>query len=69
MAIISVPPVDPVEDKTWAIPTPTRVPPIKTLVKISFTNGLAGIGIISNKIVWTATVKIVLAQKLLLTFE
>ncbi len=69
MPIISVPPVEPVADNILAIPTPTKVPPISTLVKVSATHGFAGIGIISNNIVCRAIVIKVLAQKLLLTCE
>lgn len=64
--IISVPPVDPVADKIWAIPIPTSVPAINTLVNKSGTNGALGMGMISNRMVCTPTAKIVLAQKLLL---
>ena len=67
--IISVPPVDPVEDKILAQAIPTRVPPIKTLVNKSSIRGLSGIGIIIRIIVCNRIAYIVLAQKLLLILK
>ena len=49
--IISVPPVEPLAVSVIPSPIPPRIPPIKTLVKISSTKAALGIGITDKNIV------------------
>jgi hypothetical protein len=64
--IISVPPPEPWEDKILPLPSPHKIPPIKTFVNKSSINAFSGIGINVKKSVEQATHTSVLEKNVLL---